>query len=440
VSATDHPTLFGEAVAGCTPFPDRKLCSDLECTYGGTHGTHTCKELGSSLVRWRSPTWQKRVEYGLDPWTMSKPRTVEDLRAAWDRLGRRGAIDPADIDGWHHALAHLRYTHAEAAAAHVRCGRCRSGKRWFWYAASFSWDQAGGHCDDPVCGYGWTGHEHGWTDSEEDAITALSEAVLRFGGRDPRWNRAPDAFARGAGSASEALKRVNSAKRAARPASGAIDAGVVEYLYEPWWVYGDEGDHKGINVYQITKMTTKRVYYDKTDRWDRLDGLLTLGYISREELEADTRCRDKCPRDVPAGLVCAPHGRDFSHCVHFGDWSSQGPRCWPRGGCGQTCPAGTQGWQCTKHRHTWDHCPHGREACPDGYPPGRLGYFFTSRDAAEEYLYSAERERERERPEREAEVKRLRREMAAVHPDRGGSNEEFIAARERYERAAGRAS
>lgn len=68
------------------------------------------------------------------------------------------------------------------------------------------------------------------------------------------------------------------------------------------------------------------------------------------------------------------------------------------------------------------------------------GDFFATREAAEAYLFAPERERERKRPEREADVKRLRRDMAAVHPDRGGTNEEFIAARERYERALRTAS
>jgi len=40
----------------------------------------------------------------------------------------------------------------------------------------------------------------------------------------------------------------------------------------------------------------------------------------------------------------------------------------------------------------------------------------------------------------EPELKKLRREMAARHPDCGGTNEEFMAARERYERALRRAS
>jgi len=36
-------------------------------------------------------------------------------------------------------------------------------------------------------------------------------------------------------------------------------------------------------------------------------------------------------------------------------------------------------------------------------------------------------------------IRHLRREMAAAHPDAGGSNEAFIAARERYERARAQA-
>jgi hypothetical protein len=44
------------------------------------------------------------------------------------------------------------------------------------------------------------------------------------------------------------------------------------------------------------------------------------------------------------------------------------------------------------------------------------------------------------RPEQEPELKRLRREMADAHPDRDGTNEEFITARERDERALSRAS
>jgi hypothetical protein len=40
-----------------------------------------------------------------------------------------------------------------------------------------------------------------------------------------------------------------------------------------------------------------------------------------------------------------------------------------------------------------------------------------------------------ERPDRKAILARLKAEMAAVHPDRGGSHEEFLAAHARYERA-----
>ena len=378
-------------MTACQPFPDGKLCSSMDCTYLGADSIHSCKELGRSVTRWRSPTWQSRVESHLDGW-QNKPVTVEDLRKEWDRLGQQGAIDPDDIGGWHHALAHLRYKYAKAAGASVWFGRCRSGKRWFWFAAAFSWDRDGIHCTAPVCGYGWAAHEHGWADSEQAAITSLSGAVICYGGVDPRLNKAPDAFARGAGEAAAALKRINEAKRKARPSSGSTDTGMVEYLYSPEWWFDDSESQtvRRLNTIAITKKTAKRIYFDASDRWDRSAGLLTLGYIGRAELETDTRC--------------------------------------PGGGPGK--------------------CEHERYSS-HGYPPGEMryhgsargaGHLFATREAAEEYLFGAERERERQRPELEADVKRLRREMADAHPDRGGTNEEFMAARERYEKALRRAS
>jgi hypothetical protein len=80
-------------------------------------------------------------------------------------------------------------------------------------------------------------------------------------------------------------------------------------------------------------------------------------------------------------------------------------------------------------------CSHG-SAAGAGRLPGRdYRTVYATREAAEEYLYRWEREQERKREESEPEIKRLRKAMANVHPDRGGTDEEFIAARERYEQA-----
>jgi hypothetical protein len=51
---------------------------------------------------------------------------------------------------------------------------------------------------------------------------------------------------------------------------------------------------------------------------------------------------------------------------------------------------------------------------------------FATREAAEAIAYG--------------DIKQLRRQMADVHPDRGGTAEQFMAARKRYERALRRAS
>lgn len=204
----------------------------------------------------------------------------------------------------------------------------------------------------------------------------------------------------------------------------------------------DYGETKrGITEIPIVKSTAKRVYYDATDSWDRHDGTVTLGYLSREELEADTRCRDTCPREVPAGPVCEAHGRDFPHCVHWGDgdwW--QRAQCAPNGGCGADCWHRVPGLKCREHGYAWDHCPHGRESdCWHGTAPGEIsapagrrnrgGRFFTSREAAEAELRGPERGLP------EADLSALRKAMADAHPDRGGTSESFTAARERYQQA-----
>ena len=179
-----------------------------------------------------------------------------------------------------------------------------------------------------------------------------------------------------------------------------------------------------------------------------------IGFIDRQEFETDTRCRDDCPRDIPAGLVCAPHARDFPHCIHFGvGWESQDRACRMPPGCGNGCPIDTPGMQCAEHGYIWEHCPHRHSPgqCWKGDAPGEIRtrnyhdhdyHLFATREAAEDYLFHWERERERKRQEREPEpeLKQLRREMADAHPDRGGTNEEFMAARERYERALRKAS
>ena len=81
----------------------------------------------------------------------------------------------------------------------------------------------------------------------------------------------------------------------------------------------------------IVKATAKLIYYT-SDSWDRREAVVSPGCISREQSETDTRCHDKCPRDIAAGLVCAPHGRGHRHCVHF---LAPDRHCDAPGGCGE---------------------------------------------------------------------------------------------------------
>lgn len=57
----------------------------------------------------------------------------------------------------------------------------------------------------------------------------------------------------------------------------------------------------------------------------------------------------------------------------------------------------------------------------EGWPADFRNTFYATREAAEATAHS--------------DITQLRRQMASVHPDRGGTNEQFMAARKRYERA-----
>jgi hypothetical protein len=154
----------------------------------------------------------------------------------------------------------------------------------------------------------------------------------------------------------------------------------------------------------IVKKTAKWIYYT-SDSWDRREAVVSPGCISREQFETDTRCHDDCPAD-------------------------------------------TRGVRCAQHGYTREHSPHGENRCHHGYlagvipipghrhrsgPAGRL--FFATREAAEDHLYRGERERAGQAAPQAPPIKELRRAMADAHPDRGGTAEQFIQARRRYQTA-----
>ena len=73
----------------------------------------------------------------------------------------------------------------------------------------------------------------------------------------------------------------------------------------------------------------------------------------------------------------------------------------------------------------------GDRHCPG--PAGRL--FFATRQAAEDDLYRGERERAGQAEPQAPPIRELRRAMADAHPDRGGTADQFIQARRRYQMA-----
>jgi len=237
-------------------------------------------------------------------------------------------------------------------------------------------------------------------------ITAL---IALFTGITPPFiagSRSGRSHARGPLASEDARKRIGAAARTVRPPNpGTDDAAPVEYLYVPCVSIGYHGYLAGtrrwVQEVPIVKKTAKLIYYT-SDSWDRREAVVSPGCISREEFETDTRCHDDGPRDIPAGLV----------------------------------------------GYRWEHRPHGEDRCRHGYPagvipipgdrhrPGPAGrLFFATREAAEDHLYRGDRQRAEQAAPQAPPIKELRRAMADAHPDRGGTAEQFMQARRRYQAA-----
>jgi hypothetical protein len=212
--------------------------------------------------------------------------------------------------------------------------------------------------------------------------------------------------ARGRLTGAAALRRIGAAVRKARPPEpGADDAAPAEYLYVPCARVRYHGlsaeTRRWVQEVPIVRKTAKRIYYT-SDSWDRVEAVVSPGCISRQEFEADTRCRAASPGESAAGPVRAPDGRGPRHCVPN--------RC----------------------RHGY---PAGVIPVP-GARPGSAGrLFFATRQAAEYHLYRGEGERAGQAARDASRIKELRRAMADAHPDRGGTAEQFIEARRRYQTA-----
>ncbi len=172
----------------------------------------------------------------------------------------------------------------------------------------------------------------------------------------------------------------------------ADDAAPVEYLYVPCARTGhgrSAQPRRWVQAVPVVRKTAKWIYYT-SDTWDRAEAVVSPGCISRQEFETDTRYRaDR--RGHPAGVIPVPGARPGS--------------------------------------------------------AGRL--FFATRQAAEHHLYRGDGEQAGPAardaaqigttPIETALIKALRRAMADAHPDRGGTAEQFIQARRRYETVLGSA-
>jgi hypothetical protein len=159
------------------------------------------------------------------------------------------------------------------------------------------------------------------------------------------------------------------------PQAGARVTAPVEYLYVPCARVRHHGQsaetRRWVQAVPIVRKTTKWIYY-ASDSWNRREAVVSPGRISREQFETATR-------GYPAGVIPVPADRRLAR------------------------------------------------------PAGLL--FFATRQAAEHHLHRGEREPAGQPPPQPALIKQLRRAMADAHPDRGGTVEQFIQARRRYQTA-----
>ena len=204
------------------------------------------------------------------------------------------------------------------------------------------------------------------------------------------------------------LKRIGAAWRKARPQKpGADDAAPVGYLYVPCARSPRNGypaqTRRWVQEVPIVKKTAKLIYYT-SDSWDRHKAVVSPGCISREQFETDTLCHDDCPAD-------------------------------------------TRGVRCARHGYTWEHCPHGKDRCRHGYPAGVIPIPGHRHRTGRPAILRHPRGRRRppvprgnaSEPNRPHRKHHSSRSCAApwptLHPDRGGTAEQFIQARRRYQTA-----
>jgi hypothetical protein len=183
------------------------------------------------------------------------------------------------------------------------------------------------------------------------------------------------------------LAVLSAAGRRPRPKQPAADrAAPAGYLYVPCVRIRKDrypaGTRRWVQQVPIVRKTDRLIYYT-SDSWDRREAVVSPGCIGREELETDTRCHGRCPgcqHGYPAGVIPIP------------------------GGPHRPGPAG--------------------------------GLFFATREAAEDDLYRrGSGQAEQAASAAALAIRELRRAMADAHPDRGGTAEQFIQARRRYQAA-----
>jgi hypothetical protein len=218
-----------------------------------------------------------------------------DITQAQLAIEREEALIPdSTVTGvcFHDGTRICRDPHHDARS--ISFGRCRSGRRWFWFAVRHDPGPPGQppHCDAPECIYQGP-HACGKEDTEATAIAAGRAAAERLAEDRPAvvWICH--------GMATRVLREINAWERKVKlsASTGGQPAG---HLYVPCvegsrhfsdeeWGYSRprREPRRWVDEVPIVKKTAKRIYYDISENWDRDRGVIKLGHIDRQALERD---------------------------------------------------------------------------------------------------------------------------------------------------------
>ena len=223
---------------------------------------------------------------------------------------------------------------------------------------------------------------------------------------------------------------------------GASRAAPAGYLYVPvpHPLHGSSAElRRWVQKVPIVKQTANWIYYT-SDSWDRREAVVSPGCISRDEFETDTRCHDHCPRNMTAAWCVRTAAATATACM---SWpravaatspAAAGTTARQAAAAGGAQSTGTRGSTARTGKIGAVTIPGRRDPVP-GARSGRRAGSSSPPARPPRITCTAGKASEPNKGYRTHLLSGVRRAMADAHPDRGGTTEQFIDARRRYQTA-----